>query len=344
MSIPPSAGFPGVPAESSAAARPAPAALAAFMRGVERRGAVLAELQCGDADTGDAALALAMRQFRGEAGTLPMGQWPRRFWVRLLAQPGLRRHAAVAIELDAADRLAQLGSGPRAALLLRLAAGLEEADAAAVLGVAEPSYRLALQRALPHHRDGRADPQTWQHLGEQVHRRIKTLPPPRLARLGRAREAALTGAPAPAGDASPDVATDRPRWLLPLLWALLALCAMAFAATFWLPTGALLGGPGPGRGQVWQRTLPAEDVASRYGTDAGLVAHRDFGLLADPAGLAAAEQLGFHSWLAAQGVSTPLPGAEAGPSRGNATVSATAEALARAAAPYPISETVDEPH
>ncbi|MFP7723844.1 hypothetical protein ACJQWL_13765, partial [Lysobacter sp. A3-1-A15] len=172
-------------------------ALAAFLRGVERRGAVLAELQAGDSRTGDAALGAAMRGFIHEARDLPMADWPVRFWIRLLAEPGLARRTPVAIELDAADALAGLGGGPRAALLLRLAAGLSEPDAARVLGVALPSYRLALQRALPRHGDGRADPQAWARVREAVHRRIKTLEPDRLVRLTRLREAALAGGPAP---------------------------------------------------------------------------------------------------------------------------------------------------
>jgi len=284
------------------AGRPAPA-LAAFLRGVERRGAVLAELQCGDAERGDAALARAMRQFTIEADRQPMGQWPRRFWTLLLADPGLRGRAPVVLELDATDGLAQLGAGPRAALLLRLAAGLDDDPAAAVLGVAVPSYRMALQRALPHHPDGRVDPDAWDRLREQVHRRIKTLPPPRLVRLAGTREAALAGAAAPdgfGGQGAGTPARPRPRWLLPLLWALLVLCAVAFAATFWWRTVALFEGPGPG--QAWERTLPEEAPASRYGADAGLVAHRDFELLADPQALAASEDLGFHSWLVAHGV------------------------------------------
>ena len=141
-----------------------PPALSAFLRGVERRGAVLAELQCGDAAAGDAALVAAMRVFRDEAATLPMAEWPRRFWATLLAEPALRRRVAVAMAIDPTDRLGELATGPRAALLLRLAAGLPEAEAAGVLGVGEASYRLALRGALPHHVDGRADPQAWQHL------------------------------------------------------------------------------------------------------------------------------------------------------------------------------------
>ena len=56
-----------------------PAALAAFLRGVERRGAVLAELQCGDADAGDAALGSAMSGFCLLAGDTVMDDWPRQF-------------------------------------------------------------------------------------------------------------------------------------------------------------------------------------------------------------------------------------------------------------------------
>lgn len=345
MSVRSSAGVPGestgVPAGPRLAGRPAPA-LAAFLRGVERRGAVLAELQCGDADTGDAALARAMRQFRGEAGALAMDGWPRRFWTLLLADPCLRSHAPVALELDSTDRLAKLGSGPRAALLLRLAAGLEDIDAAAVLGIAEPSYRLALQRALPHQPDGRADPETWRRLREQVHRRIKTLPPPRLARLARVREAVLIDAIDPDGTMNPVAGGPglaRPRWLLPLLWTLLVLCAAAFAATFWGHIGERL----DGQDRALQHALPVEKPASRYSADAGLVTHRDFELLADPQALAAAEQLGFHSWLAAQGASGPVPAARAQPGANEIASGPAAASLADVDGAQPISETAHEP-
>lgn len=290
-----------------------PAALAAFLRGVERRGAVLAELQGGDAAAGDAALAAAMVDFRAAAARTPMADWPRTFWARLLAQPRLRYRPAVAIALDATDTLAELGSGPRAALLLRLAAGLAEADAAAVLGVAEPTYRLALRRALPSHPDGHADPEAWQRLRVQVHRRIKTLSPDRLLRLAAAREAALLGASA--GPPSP-TATDPPagasRRLLAVLWTLLALCVAAMAATFWWPAPDRLA-DGAADARVRLQALPvAEAPAAVYGRDAGLVAHRDFALLADPLADTITRDLDFHSWLAAQdaaaaGADAPTP-------------------------------------
>ena len=55
----------------------APAALTAFLRGVERRGAVFAQLQVGDAATGDRALVAAMRAFRLPAAKIPFADWPR---------------------------------------------------------------------------------------------------------------------------------------------------------------------------------------------------------------------------------------------------------------------------
>lgn len=280
------------------------AALAAFLRGVERRGAVLAELQSGDAGDGDAALHAAMRRFRDDAATLPMAEWPSRFWSLLLAQPRLRYRSEVALPLDATDRLGELGSGPRAALLLRLAAGLSEDEAAGALGVTPAAYRLALQRALPRHADGRADPEAWHRLREQIHRRIKALPPERLLRLAGLREAVLRGDDAPAvsapGTPAPRQQSRRPRWLMPLLWGLLALCAVAFAVSFWWSPGGFGGLIGDARGVRVQPLPPSEDPATRYGDEAASLSHRDFDLLADVEGQARARELDFYSWLAAR--------------------------------------------
>ncbi|MEH6421091.1 hypothetical protein [Pseudomonas sp. CGJS7] len=307
MSSTPPSGPPGAGASNPRSN--APAALSAFLRGVERRGAVLAELQAGDAAAGDAALASAMAGFRALTADAALSEWPTRFWSLLLTQPGLRQRTPVAIAVEVTDRLAELGSGPRAALLLRLAAGLGENEAAAVLGVAPATYRLALQRALPRHADGRADPQAWQQLREQVHRRIKTLPPERLQRLAQAREAALLGVATTASAAKAGAARvagpARPRWLMPLLWGLLVLCALAFAATFWPSGGGMVGRWLNGPDGVTVSALPeAAAPAERYSRESGLIAHRDFELLADPAGEAAAADLAFRAWLAARDAGT----------------------------------------
>lgn len=274
--------------------------MAAFLRGSDRRAAVLAELQTGDAAAGDAAVGAAMRQFRSAAAGLPMIDWPTRLWSLLLAQPALRTRVPVALPLEATDRLGELGAGPRVALLLRIAAGLDDTTAAAVLGIPEASYRLALQRAMPRDAGGEADLQAWQRLREQVDRRIRSLPPERLLTLCAARESALhepLSAPAAARPAAP-----ARRILLAAAWFLLALCVAAFTATFfWRPPPMAAAG-----GDRFGTPLPEAPPASGYGREAGVMSHRDFALLADP-DAAASEDLAFNSWLAAQEPGTVAP-------------------------------------
>lgn len=287
---------------SSAHPLPSPPAVAAFLRGIERRAAVLAQLQAGDAAAGDAAVVAAMAQWHAAAADMAMSEWPQRFWALLLAQPQLRVRTAVALPLDATDRLGELGAGPRAALLLRLAAGLDEATAAVALGVPEASYRLALQGALPRRADGTADEAGWQRLRDQVHRRVQALPAERLARLARARDAVVRSAPPASGsttqaDSTSAPSRDRPRVLV-TLWALLALCAAALAASF-LPAAPGWLGLADSAAVSGMTLLPDAPPASRYGKQSGLIAHRDFALLADPTAQQARD-LAFHSWLAAQ--------------------------------------------
>jgi hypothetical protein len=303
--------------------------MAAFLRGVERRGAVLAELQCGDAVAGDAALAAGMRAFRLGAAAEPMAEWPRRFWTLLLAAPQLRRPPPDPHWPQDLAWLGRLTPAPRAALLLRLASGLDEAEAAAVLSVAPASYRLALRRALPHREDGRADPAAWARLREQVHRRIKTLPAERLAHLARLREAAIAGNAVPR-----QVATSgAPPALRRALWAGFALCVVALAGTWAWPWLQLRGG----LDGIRLDDLRAERPAARYDQELALLGHRDFDLLADPAGRAAAEELAFHSWLAAQAPveETDLPL--------DVPVSAAAAVEVAGGATVPPEESSDEP-
>ena len=276
-----------------------PAALSAFLRGIERRGAVLAELQCGDPVAGDAALAAAMRAFRTVGPGEPMARWPLRFWALLLATPQLRRPFPGARGDEDALWLTHLTPGPRAAILLRLAAGLDEGDAAHALAIARPVYRRALRRALPRREDGRADPAAWLRLRAHVHRRIKTLPAERLSDLARLREDALTGR----HFVAPPAAPPRPRWVGNLLRAGVAACALLFVASF-LPWWRL-------GGELHKEALPIEAPAARFDEQTALLTHRDFALLADPEGVALAEDLAFLSWL-----STQPEGSEAGQAPG----------------------------
>jgi hypothetical protein len=280
----------------------APAALAAFLRGVERRGAVFAELQCGDAGCGDSALAATMRAFREGTAASPISDWPRRFWALLLAAPVLRRPAAPDADWpDALSALARLGIGPRAALLLRLVAGLHETEAAAVLGIGPATYRLALQRALPRHADGTPDEDAWRALADATQLAIRQLPPTRLARLAQLREAALQHRrpPVSAGRRGSALAGSHPRWLLPALWAGLVACALAFVASFFLPPAGLRHDDGEPR---IQRTplAAAEPPASRFDVQTAVLTDRDFEMLLADGDADAIGDVGFQSWYAAR--------------------------------------------
>lgn len=272
------------------------AALTAFLRGVERRGAVFAQWQGGDADTGDVALAATLRGFREMAGGIPFAEWPRRFWAMLLASPSLRAPARAATAEDALGHLAGLGSGPRAALLLRLVAGLAESEAAAVLGIARPTYRLALQRALPHRADGSADPEAWRALSNAAQRAVRAVPGERLERIAMLRDGVRLRPRHARADAA---GTDsRRRWLWPATLAVVALTAAALAATWWWPW------PGPASdgdtARIRTEALPpASTPAAQFDPATALQSHRDLDLLLAQA-TGDAEAFGdpaFDAWL-----------------------------------------------
>lgn len=254
-----------------------PAALAAFLRGVDGRAAVFAELQTGSAPVGDAALTRAMAVFREAAVDAPMADWPRLFWTTLLAQPALRTSR------QGADvGLPPSSPAVRAALLLRVAAGLDEPSAAGVLGVSPERQREAVIVALPKLPDGGPDAAAWTRLQRDVQQRIRDLPASRALQLARIREGALAGTterffPRP---------RDRRPWLVA---AALAAVVLALAGTRWVG----------GAGDVVRITaLPrAGEPASRYARESGLIAHPDFELLADPDGARLAHDAAFLSWM-----------------------------------------------
>ncbi len=273
----------------------APPALTAFLRGVERRGAVFAQLLAGSPEAGDAALASAMRGFRPVASRAPFVEWPRRFWALLLAAPTLRRPLPDAAWTPPFTVLAAIGHGPRAVLLLRLVAGLSESDAAATLGIARNTYRLALHRALPHLPDGTPDVAIWHALGDAAQAAVRGLPTERLAHLSRDREAAVHGRPSllvGPGDALP------PR-VRGALWGVGLVTVLALAATWIWPGGY----PGAGEGAAGIRIEPlgaAATPAARLPPEALLATDPDLDLLLDDALEPAALDPAFHAWLAAQ--------------------------------------------
>lgn len=269
-----------------AAPGPVSSALSAFLRGIERRAFVFAEVQCGDAGLAEAAVARAMRAFRGVSAVSPLSAWPAAFWALLMAQAELSEGRSQVPELGA------LSSGPRAALLLRIVAGLDFPHAAQVLGVSESTYRFALQRALQQLGEGGVSYAALGVLRERLHRQVKTLTDERTAALAELRTRVLQDQP----DPEPVPAPASP-WPRRLLWAVLALLVLAFAATWLLPKPASVA--------TDPQTLPVETVPAAP-AEPDPVTHPDFGLLAAPADEALAGDLALLSWIAS-GQADPLP-------------------------------------
>jgi hypothetical protein len=291
-------------------AEDARAALDAFLRQVERRAAVFAELLCGDAVRGDDALALAMRAFRNAAARGPIDDWTQRFWSLLLAVPQLRAAAPHAGWPAPLTALARLPTGLRAAMLLRLVAGLDEAGAAGALGVALPLYRDALERAWPRQPDGSPDADAWRALAGATRSQLQHLPAARLVRLARLREQAIHGpSPThPARGGSRAIAVPRRRWQVPGLLTAGALGAIALAATFFLPAGP----SDVDVGLVQATPLPAAATPSAtYDRETALLTHPDFDQLADARDAALIADLDFYAWYAAR--LAAQPGATATP-------------------------------
>lgn len=331
-----------------------PAALSAFLRGVERRGDVLARLQCGDVALAERALAAALRAFRSHADAAPMAAWPSQFWSLLAAAPAMREAAAAAHWEPALRPLAQMSPGDRLALLLRIVAGLDESAAAGVLELSEPQYQQALARACPRDPDGRPDAQAWRALAEAAQQQLRELGPGRLARLAQLREAALGGAAVggPAAEALPGRAppvarrtasmAGAPAWRRAWPWALaLVLGAALVAAWAWRsrapelpPAPASLAPAGvlhvADNAPVLVEELPAEDLPETTGMPGTDPA--DAAMLADPQ-LAIARQADFYAWFAAGG---PIPPDESDPQPARARMAAASQE-------GPGLETADDP-
>ncbi|GGJ97219.1 DUF3106 domain-containing protein [Luteimonas terricola] len=312
---------PRLPTEPADAA--APTALGAFLRGVERRGLVFARLLAGSREAGDDALAWALERFAGEAGRIAFGEWPRRFWSLLLAAPALRRTPSDPGWDPRFEWLSRIGHGPRAALLLRLVAGLAESDAASVLGIARPTYRLGLQRALPHHADGSADVEAWQALGQAAQDMQRALPPGSLALSLRLGERVGDGT----GDAAPPRASGRQpagRGVRAALWLVALVTLGGLGATF-VAIDRLPEGLDEAPGHILSEPLSmAEPPAGRYADEDALALHPDLGLLLDGEDQdAAAADPAFHAWLVAEAR------ANADADAASAGVAASAAAIAR---------------
>ena len=198
----------------------ATAAITGFLRGVERRAALLAELQCGDAEQGDRALAAAIESFAQTASGTPADGWPLAFWTTLLQTPALNAEPLAPFWQGDFAPLARLDFGTRAVLLLRVVVGLDDGQAAALFGVEPAEYKQALQRALPQRADGSLDGEAWLALNDEARFVMQHLPPERVAAIARLRDAAImtkSAEPAIRSTARGPLPIPKPRWLGKLL-------------------------------------------------------------------------------------------------------------------------------
>lgn len=312
---------------ASAPLSPAAAnALSAFLRGVERRALVVAELQIGDSHQAERAVAVAMRAFAGSAPTLQMADWPARFWGLLCSTPHLLKPPAGGVWDVPVAHLQALAPAERLALLLRIGAGLDEELASAVLGVDASAYRQALANGCPLDAQGNPDAAGWRALAEQVQAQIRDLSQPRVRQLEQLRESVVSGAlpakPTPAKAEPPraDEARAVPRrrqrqrapWSL-LTWLLLCLpLLLLVAVALWWWRSHFSAAPDPATGlagdnPVQVETLPDRSTPAGPGEDPHAAA--DAAMLADP-DLAIAREADFLAWYAAGG---PLPVDESQP-------------------------------
>lgn len=270
---------------AASSAVPSPA-LVAFLRGIELRGWVFALRQAGSEAAAEQGLAHALHAFLGEARRLPLAAWPIRFWACLLRQPSL-----VCPAEPGAAGLAGLPPGPRAALLLRLVAGLDIAHAAEALGVAPEAYEKALHRALG---APGLDPEGVEALRRELQAQMHDAPAAQRQLLATWRDEALLASAAPPPPAPAPVAGRWPR-NAQVITAIALLVAIGSAVAWWQGVGGR-GAPPP----VVDRVAPPPAM-----TDAIAVTHPDYLLVAHAADQAVARELPFYSWMAAATLPAP---------------------------------------
>ena len=265
---------------SHASRRPA---LVAFLRGIELRAWVFAWNQCGDEAKAEHALASAFHDFLRDAAELPLAAWPIHFWSSLLAQTPLMTPPG------AGSPLAELAPGPRAALLLRLVAGLDIAHAAEALGVPEAAYEKALHRALAH---PALDAGGLQSLRESLQLQVHDAPAAQRQLLATWRdEAVLAIDDVIAPDVLPRTVGRMRRWMV--IAGVLAVSLIGVVTHFALR-------PAAHPVQVIDQVAPPPSMS-----DTIAVTHPDYLQVAVQDDAALVRDLAFLSWLAAATLPTP---------------------------------------
>ena len=256
----------------------------AFLSRALPAASLVAQLQSGDDRIASLAVASATGRFTAALERAPLPDWAVGFWTALLASEPLRRPVQAPHWPASFAGLARLPPGCRAATLLHLVSGLDDARAATVLDVPVAAYRLALQRASRALATGATEGVAWQSLADACARQL------------RAHPQSASTVPAP---------TTGPRLRRSWLVAGLGACAMALAASFLWP----LPNAGDADPRVRAVALPAADApASMFDAQAATLTHPDFDQLANAALEPVTRELDFNAWYAARMPAVDAPG------------------------------------
>lgn len=243
----------------------------AFRRGIDRRAYVLARAQCGDSDLLQSALSAVDSAFNAEYAELPISQWPIRFWTLLLSRKELAQG------MSPWPALASISHGPRAALLLRLVAGLDFSHAAQVLNISETTYRFALERGLEQLHAAGFNFEELERLRDSFFEEVKQLPTELIQT--RERPAVVITPSLLVAELEPEIKKSGPwPWLVLLM-------AIVLGGLFW-----------------WWSTQSSDVVAAKavlLTEVQAAVIHPDYDVIANPDIQAQAEDLAFLSWIAA---------------------------------------------
>jgi len=251
-------------------------AMLAFRRGIDRRAYVLARAQCGDSDLLQSALSAVDAAFNAEYAELPISQWPIRFWTLLLSRKELAQGQSPW------PALASISHGPRAALLLRLVAGLDFSHAAQVLNISETTYRFALERGLEQLHAAGFNFAELERLRDSFFEEVKQLPPELIQT--RERPAAVFAPSIPTAVPEPEIEAEiKPAARWPWLVLFMAL---------------LLGGLGWWWWDSQQTEIPKTAKVALTDVQTAVI-HPDYDVIAHPEIQAQAEDMAFLSWIAA---------------------------------------------
>ncbi len=274
-----------------------PAAVAAFLRGVDRRARLLALVQTADTADAQAALAVAGKVFVTEAGQWPIAHWPAQYWRLLLSVPAMGHRTHGGDRFDVLPDVARLTPPLRAAVLLHLVAGLEDIDAAAALGLGVGAYQQRIRNSLPRNAQDELDFDVWRGWREAAQQALEQLP--EIAEATLSPPLNTTPPPRATGSAADLPAKPDHRRRRPWIWLVLALLALAMAlvaALFLHANGRAL--IDAWRHQIHVEALPAAAPKARFDPrDASLDPDRDMLAAADE--LALARRLPLLAWLAA---------------------------------------------